>query len=62
MTKNRSYKSDLVKTSTDSIKAKEYLNAALEDDNPEVFLLALQRCGSAQAIESDRNLDTAVFS
>ena len=42
MTKARSYKNDLLKALTDLIEAKEYLNAALEDDDPEVFLLAVQ--------------------
>ena len=41
MTRTRSYKDDLIKALTDPIEAKEYLNAALEDE-PEVFLLALQ--------------------
>ena len=62
MTKTRSYESDLLKALTDPIEAKEYLNAALEDEDPEVFLLALKdvveanntTCGSAQAIKSDR--------
>ena len=38
----RSYKNDLLETLTDPIEAKEYVNAALEDENPEVFLLALR--------------------
>ena len=42
MTKSRSYKEDLLKALTDPIEAKEYLNAALEDEDPEVFLLALK--------------------
>ena len=69
MIKTRSYKSDLIKALTDPIEAQEYLNAALEDDDPEVFLLALKdvveanniMCGSAQAIESDRDLDKTLF-
>ena len=69
MTKTRSYKNDLLKALTDPIEAQEYLNAALEDDDPEVFLLALKdvveanniMCGSAQAIESDRDLDKTLF-
>lgn len=42
MTKSRSYRDDLLKSLRDSEEAKEYLNAALEDENPEVFLLALK--------------------
>lgn len=42
MTKTRSYKDDLLKALTDPVEAKEYLNTALEDENPEVFLLALR--------------------
>ena len=42
MSKTRSYKEDLLKALTDPIEAREYLNAALEDENPEVFLLALR--------------------
>ncbi len=42
MTKSRSYRDDLLKSLRDPEEAKEYLNAALEDENPEVFLLALK--------------------
>ena len=42
MSKARSYKDDLLKSLTDPEEAREYLNAALEDENPEVFLLALR--------------------
>lgn len=42
MNKTRSYKNDLLEALTDPIEAKEYLNAALEDDDLEVFLLALK--------------------
>ena len=42
MTKSRSYRDDLLKSLRDTEEAKEYLNAALEDENPEVFLLALK--------------------
>ncbi|VEP11821.1 Putative addiction module antidote protein (fragment) [Hyella patelloides LEGE 07179] len=37
--KIRSYKKYLLKALTDPIEAKEYLNAALEDEDPEVFLI-----------------------
>ena len=42
MAKTRNYKDDLLKALTDPTEAREYLNAALEDENPEVFLLALR--------------------
>jgi len=42
MAKSRSYTADLLKSLSDPEEAKEYLNAALEDENPEVFLLALR--------------------
>jgi len=42
MNKTRSYQEDLLESLTDPIEAREYLNAALEDENPEVFLLALR--------------------
>ena len=42
MADTRNYKDDLLKALTDPIEAREYLNAALEDENPEVFLLALR--------------------
>jgi probable addiction module antidote protein len=42
MTRTRSYKDDLLKALTDPVEAREYLNAALEDENPEIFLLALR--------------------
>ena len=37
MTRSRSYRDDLLKALTDPTEAREYLNAALEDENPEVF-------------------------
>ncbi|MDJ0532268.1 MAG: putative addiction module antidote protein [Xenococcaceae cyanobacterium MO_207.B15] len=42
MTRSRNYKDDLLKALTEPEEAREYLNAALEDENPEVFLLALR--------------------
>jgi probable addiction module antidote protein len=41
MAKSRSYQKDLLSALQDPDEAVEYLNAALEDDEPEVFLLAL---------------------
>lgn len=42
MSRTRSYKEDLLEALSDPMEAREYLNAALEDENPEVFLLALR--------------------
>ena len=52
MTRTRSYKNDLLKALSDPVEAKEYLNAALEDENPEVFLLALRDVVEANLIIS----------
>ena len=54
MTKTRSYKEDLLKALTNPIEAKEYLNAALEDEDPEVFLLALKDVVEANTIISKK--------
>ena len=43
----------LLKALTDPVEAKKYLNAALEDKNPEVFLLALQDVVEANSIMSE---------
>lgn len=53
MTRNRSYKDDLLKALTDPIEAREYLNAALEDENPEVFLLELRDVVEANSTISE---------
>ena len=42
MAKSRSYQKDLLSALQDPDEAVEYLNAALEDGEPEVFLLALK--------------------
>jgi len=42
MAKSRCYQKDLLSALQDPHEAVEYLNAALEDDEPEVFLLALK--------------------
>jgi probable addiction module antidote protein len=42
MAKSKSYQSNLLESLKDSTEAVEYLNAALEDGEPEVFLLALR--------------------
>ena len=53
MTRTRSYKDDLRKVLSDPVEAKEYLNAALEDENPEVFLLALRDVIEANSTTSE---------
>ena len=64
MTRSRSYRDDLLKALTDPTEAREYLNAALEDENPEVFLLALRDVVDANstmsqlAIATNRNRES----
>jgi hypothetical protein len=50
MPRSRSYREDLWADLRDPEEAKEYLNAALSDGHPEVFLLALQ-----DVIEASKN-------
>jgi probable addiction module antidote protein len=42
MAKSKSYENNLLEALKDPNEAAEYLNAALEDGEPEVFLLALR--------------------
>ena len=42
MAKSRNYQNSLIESLKDPTEAAEYLNAALEDGEPEVFLLALR--------------------
>lgn len=48
MRKSKAYQADLIKSLRDAQEAEEYLNAALEEDDPEVFLLALRNVAEAQ--------------
>lgn len=48
MPNSRSYKEDLIKILTDPIEVQAYLKAALDDDDPRVFLLAVQDVVDAQ--------------
>lgn len=48
MARSKSYQEDLVKSLKDLNEAVEYLNAALEDGDPEVFLLALRDVAEAR--------------
>jgi probable addiction module antidote protein len=41
MSRSRSYRNDLLQDLQDPLEAQEYLNAALEDDDPQLFLVAL---------------------
>ena len=49
-TASRSYRTELLKALTDPSEAAEYLNAALEDGEPEVFLLALRQVAEAHGM------------
>jgi len=40
MKKSKAYQPDLIETLRDAGEAEEYLNAALEEGDPELFLLA----------------------
>lgn len=48
MTKSKSYQVELIDSLRDPREAAEYLNAALEEDDPELFLLALRNVAEAQ--------------
>ena len=48
MKKSSGYQANLIETLKDAREAEEYLNAALEEDDPELFLLALRNVAEAQ--------------
>lgn len=48
MTKSKAYQADLIESLRDPREAEEYLNAALEEEDPELFLLALRNVTEAQ--------------
>ena len=48
MKRTKAYQPDLIKSLRDAREAKNYLNAALEEDDPELFLLALRNVAEAQ--------------
>jgi probable addiction module antidote protein len=48
MTKSKPYQPDLIENLRDAGEAEEYLNAALEEGDPELFLLALRNVAEAQ--------------
>jgi probable addiction module antidote protein len=48
MRKSTAYQTDLIESLRDAQEAEEYLNAALEEDDPELFLRALRNVAEAQ--------------
>ena len=48
MRKSTAYQTDLIESLRDTREAEEYLNAALEEDDPELFLRALRNVAEAQ--------------
>ena len=48
MKKSKAYQPDLIESLRNTREAEEYLNAALEDDDPELFLLALRNVAEAK--------------
>jgi len=48
MKKSTAYQPNLIENLRDAGEAEEYLNAALEEDDPELFLLALRNVAEAQ--------------
>jgi len=58
MSKSKSYQVELLEALRDPVEAAEYLNAALEEGDQDVFLLALKnvteaRCGIISAIKPE---------
>ena len=48
MKKSKAYQADLIESLRNRREAEDYLNAALEEDDPELFLLALRNVAEAQ--------------
>lgn len=48
MARSKNYQEDLIESLKDTSEAVEYLNAALEDGDPEAFLLALKDVAEAK--------------
>ncbi len=48
MTKSKAYQEYLIESLRDPREAEAYLNAALEEEDPELFLLALRNVAEAQ--------------
>jgi DNA-binding phage protein len=63
MSRSRSYKQSLFKALQDPQEAKEYLNAALEDPSPQVFILALRHVAEAnkEGLQVEMKIDAQEF-
>ncbi|MDH5699524.1 MAG: hypothetical protein OEZ41_06125 [Nitrospirota bacterium] len=48
MNKNKAYQPDLIESLRNANEAEEYFNAALKEEDPELFLLALRNVAEAQ--------------
>jgi probable addiction module antidote protein len=48
MKKSKAYQTELIESLRNPREAEDYLNAALEEDDPELFLLALRNVAEAQ--------------
>ncbi len=48
MKKSKTYQAELIESLRNPGEAEHYLNAALEEDDPELFLLALRNVAEAQ--------------
>ena len=48
MKKSKAYQAELIESLRNPGEAEHYLNAALEEDDPELFLLALRNVAEAQ--------------
>ena len=48
MKKSKAYEAELIESLRNPGEAEHYLNAALEEDDPELFLLALRNVAEAQ--------------
>jgi probable addiction module antidote protein len=48
MRKSKAYQAELIESLRDPREAEAYLNAALEEDDPELFLVALRNVAEAQ--------------
>lgn len=48
MSKSKAYHAELIENLRDPDEAEEYLNAALEEEDPELFLVALRNVAEAQ--------------
>ena len=58
--KSRSYQADLHKALKSPVEAAEYMKAALEEGDPEVFLVALRDVAAA-ILNEGKDLDCQVF-